>query len=331
MNKIKNKFSFVMPMVINHRTEDDNDLERILKVQLPTFRKFLKLDDLHKFYIVSRKKDLQYIKSELNKNYSDFPFEYVDEKELIPELNTFPLHTKTVHPGWIIQQLVKFELAKVIETEYYMTFETDLFLTRKFSYESIFNDGKIICSSFNNFNDTEWGRTPSCEPWYMYGTALVYGNGIETFDINPKNKNELDGDKLKINKLMGVSPQILITEEVNNLIKHLEKLHKISYINLLLNTTNGHPNTWTEYTLYWMWLHKEGKMDKYSFEFPYLSWNELFTFNYRQGFGDKYFNEFDTLVMNNDEHYFSIVQSNILDVKLDFIVKKLKKHIGENK
>ena len=97
----------------------------------------------------------------------------------------------------------------------------------------------------------------------------------------------------------------------------------------LLNTTNGHPNTWTEYTLYWMWLHKEGKMDKYSFEAPYLSWNELFTFNYRKGYGETYFNEFDSLVMNNKEHYFNIVQSNILDVKLDFVVEKLKKHIGE--
>ncbi len=329
MTRVKNKFSFVMPMVINHRTNEDNDLERILKIQLPTFRKFLNLNDLHKFYVISRKDDLEYIKSELDKDYSDFPFEYVDEKELIPKLNTFPLHTKTAHPGWIIQQLVKFELSKVIETDYYMTFETDLFLTRPFSYKNIFNDDKIICSSFNSFNDTEWGRTSSCEPWYMYGTALVYGGNVETFDINPENNNELIDGKLKINKIMGVSPQFLITDEVLNLINHLEKTHNTNYIDLLLNTTSGHPNTWTEYTLYWMWLHKENKMDLYSFEAPYLSWNELFTFNYRQGYGDKYFDEFDSLIMNNKEHYFNIVQSNILDIKLDFIVEKLKKHIGE--
>ena len=39
------KFSFVMPMIINHRSVEDNDLKRILEVQLPSFRKYLKLED----------------------------------------------------------------------------------------------------------------------------------------------------------------------------------------------------------------------------------------------------------------------------------------------
>ena len=55
------KFSFVMPMVVNHRTMEDNDLERILKIQLPTFDKYLDLNSLDKFYVVSRKQDLSLI------------------------------------------------------------------------------------------------------------------------------------------------------------------------------------------------------------------------------------------------------------------------------
>ena len=43
-----NKFSFVMPMVINHRTMEDDDLERIIKIQLPTFDKYLDLNSLDK-------------------------------------------------------------------------------------------------------------------------------------------------------------------------------------------------------------------------------------------------------------------------------------------
>ena len=70
---IKNKFSFVMPMVINHRTAEDNDLERILKIQLPTFRKFLNLNDLHKFYIITRGSDIDIIKNTLtDSQYSNF-------------------------------------------------------------------------------------------------------------------------------------------------------------------------------------------------------------------------------------------------------------------
>ena len=30
---------------------------------------------------------------------------------------------------------------------------------------------------------------------------------------------------------------------------------------------------------------------------------------------------------DNKNHYFNIIQSNILDIKLDYIVDKLKKHI----
>jgi hypothetical protein len=321
---VKNKFSFVMPMVINHRTTEDNDLERLVKIQLPTFRKFLKLEDLHKFYIVSRESDLPIIESELKKEYDDFPFEYIDERELLPQLKTFPLHQRTVHPGWIIQQLAKFELAKVMETEYYMTFETDLFLTKPFSYENLFNDdGKLICSHY-----TEFPGTPTKDMWHIFSTALVFNGEIETFNLDKDNKNEIVGDELKINKVMGVSPQFLITEEVKNLINHLENTHKMSYIDLLLNSTTGHPNTWTEYTLYWMWLYKSEKIEElYSFNEPYVCYNELCTFNYRQGYDKKYFGEFDSHIMENPQHYFNLVQSNLTHLKLDFIVDKIKKHL----
>lgn len=316
-----------MPMVINHRTMEDDDLERIIKIQLPTFDKYLDLNSLDKFYVVSREKDLEVIKNKLNERYSHFPFEFIDERELCPQIEKFPLHQKTPHPGWIIQQLVKFELAKHIKTEHFMTFETDLFLTKKFDYQSLFNDDKLICSYFKSWDGTEWGRTPSCEPWYIYATALIY-EGIEYLDLNSKNDNVIDGNTLKLNRIMGVSPQFLITKEVINMINHLENKYQMNYIDLLLQTTNGHPNTWTEYTLYWIWLHKIGKMDEYySYDTPYICFNELFTFNYRKGYADKYFSEFDELIMNNKQHYFNIVQSNILDIKLDFVVDKLKKHL----
>ena len=321
------KFSFVMPMVVNHRTVEDDDLERIIKIQLPTFDKFLDLNSLDKFYVVSRAQDLELIKSKLNEKYSHFPFEFIDERELVPQIETFPLHQKTPHPGWIIQQLIKFELAKHIKTKYFMTFETDLFLTKPFSYQDIFNNDKLICSHFKKWDDTEWGRTPSCEPWYTYAVALIYGD-VEYLHLNQDNKNIIDGDTLKLNKIMGVSPQFLIKDEIINMISYLEDKYQTNYIDLLLNTTNGHPNTWTEYSLYWIWLHKIGKIDDYySFDEPYICYNELFTFNYRQGYAKKYFDEFDELIMENKQHYFNIVQSNILEIKLDDVVKKLTKHL----
>ena len=87
---IKDKFTFVMPMVINHRTVEDNDLERVLKIQLPTFRKFLKLEDLLEFIIITTKKDIPVIEKRLKEEFPEFPFVIYDELELLPELKTFP-------------------------------------------------------------------------------------------------------------------------------------------------------------------------------------------------------------------------------------------------
>jgi len=315
---MKNKFSFVMPMVVNHRTAEDNDLDRILKVQLPTFKKFLNLKDLHKFYIITRGSDIELIKTTLTKEYPEFPFEFINELDLIPQLETYPLRQQTVHPGWIIQQLVKFEIAKQIETEHYFSFETDLFLTKPFSYNDMFNDDKLICSYL-----TEMGK-PTCEPWYTYAAALVCP-GVEEFIVDKNSDNKLENNSLHINKLMGVSPQIFVTKEILNLIDHLEATHKMNYLDLLLRTTNGHPNTWTEYTLYWMWLFKKDVIDDYySFKPPFISSGELWTSNYRKGFAETYFGDFDNHVMKNKNHYFNVIQSNILDIKLDYIHDKLK-------
>lgn len=319
---IKDKFSFVMPMVINHRTVEDNDLERVIKIQLPTFKKFLNIEDLFEFVIVTTKRDAPVIEERLNREFPEFPFVIYDELELLPELKTFPLHKVTVHPGWMIQQLAKLEIAKHIKTEVFFSFETDLFLTKPFSIKEMRNDGKLICSFF-----TEFENTPTRESWHMYSTALMLP-GIKTFNFKKEFENKIEGDSLFINKVMGVSPQILVTEEVINLTNHLEELHKMNYRDLLLRSTKGHPHTWTEYTLYWMWLFKSQKIDKYySFKAPFICTTELLTSNYRKGFHHEYFENFDELVMNNKNHYFNIIQSNILEIKLDYIVSKLQKYL----
>ena len=139
---IKGWFTFVMPMIINHRNKkgdpakhgqqvEDNDLERIIKIQLPTFRKFLNLNDLLEFIIISRSTDIPIIKEKLDKLFPEFPFVYYDEAVLLPELNSHIDQLRRMwHPGWIIQQLAKLEISKYIKTEVYFSFETDLFLTK---------------------------------------------------------------------------------------------------------------------------------------------------------------------------------------------------------
>ena len=60
-----------------------------------------------------------------------------------------------------------------------------------------------------------------------------------------------------------------------------------------------------------------------------VSLEELFTFNYRQGYGDKYFGEFDTHIMKNPQHYFNLVQSNLTHLKIEDIVNKIKPHLED--
>ena len=335
---LKGWFTFVMPMIINHRDKkgnpakydqqvEDNDLERIIKIQLPTFKKFLNLDDLLEFIIISRKIDIPIIKERLNREFPEFPFVYYDEADLLPELESHKVRLGMMwHPGWIIQQLAKLEISKYVKTEVYFSFETDLFLTKPFGMEQLYNGDKLICSYFTKYKDT-----PTRESWHIQSTNVLYN--IDTIEaegliLDEKTQNRKEDKILYINKVMGVSPQVLVTNEVKGLIEFIEKRYNNNYKHVLMAHTGGHPTTWTEYSLYWLWLHKQDKLDDYySFEPPFICSTELLTSNYKKGFDKEYFDNFDELVINNKNHYFNIIQSNISQISLDYIASKLKKHI----
>ena len=90
------------------------------------------------------------------------------------------------------------------------------------TYENLFNDdGKLICSHF-----TEFENCPTKDKWHLHATALLFKGEIDSFNLHKDNKNEIVDGELKINKVMGVSPNFFITKEMMNVRNWLEENYK---------------------------------------------------------------------------------------------------------
>lgn len=100
---------------------------------------------------------------------------------------------------------------------------------------------------------------------------------------------------------MSVTPQILITKEVKNLMNHLGTLYD-DWEYTLMNTKYR----WTEYTLYWLYLIKYNKQLLYRRSKIPLSDNSTNIWFY-SGNLEK---SVETL-FKNKKQYFGVIQSNV--------------------
>lgn len=256
------KISFVL--LIKIRTHHDhNELDRLKNIQLKSFRKFLDISILKNFYIVASHEDIQIIKADLLKDYPEFPFVFVDEDVLCPAL--------TGASGWTKQMILKIAVANMIDTDYYLTLDTDVFLTKALSGCDILRNGRLTFQKENPDTHVQWWKS-SCRVL------------------------EVDADMLLKNKfVMGVTPEYLVTDVCRRLQHEIERLHctkdfaswlisrRMSKKNLLNKIIKKLSETipainglipqakmdqittcdWTEYTLYWAYLSKMQLIDRY--------------------------------------------------------------------
>ncbi|MFZ2950689.1 MAG: DUF6492 family protein [Desulfuromonadaceae bacterium] len=306
------KISFVLLIKIRSH-HSHNELERLKSIQLKSFRKFLDISILKDFYIVASREDIQIIKADLLKDYPEFPFVFVDEEALCPSL--------TGASGWTKQMIFKIAVANMIETDYYLTLDTDVFLTKALSGGDILRNGRLTFQKENPDTHVQWWKS-SCRVLHV------------------------DPDMLLKNKfVMGVTPEYLVTDVCRRLQHEIERLHctkdfaswlisrRMSKKNLLNKIIKKLSETvpiinevvpqermdqittcdWTEYTLYWVYLNKYQLVDKY------------YDDNGRQIYGgciwgkkDIRNNDLQALVekafTDNDDYHFSIFQSSIKEL-----------------
>lgn len=363
------KISLVLPIKLDTQTNflgtADNrlntisGLERTTHIQLPTFKKFLKLDEVEDFFIICLENELDTIKEKLTNEYPEFPFVFINEDELIKEVNDKPgqglwRNIQIVNYGWVKQQLVKYAICDRVKTDFYVVLDTDVFLTKEFGYKECFFKEKLIYTPVLDF------KRPTNLQWWLH-SVNVLRDDVEEISFETNQESGLKNNVLNFNKLMGVTPQTYLVEEMQNMFKFIESKHNTSWLRLLLSRTTGHPETWEEQTLYWSWLTLNNKEDKlYTADGPGLYGNEIWRTadnETMKGMLSEYYKNFD-LIFNTprvfgswtgrtqedrdklnmgystytgqDDYFFSLCQSNIAQLDNNIIVEKLQ-HILEKK
>jgi hypothetical protein len=319
------KISFVLLIKIRSH-HDHNELNRLQNIQLKSFRKFLDLSILQDFFIVASRQDIDLIQPELSSSYPEFPFVFVVEDELCPSISA--------GAGWTKQMILKLAVASLVTTDYFLTLDTDVFLTKTLSASDLLQDGKLVYQKEIPGTHRKW--------WKSSARVLrVPEDGV-----------------LRQDCAMGVTPEYLVTQVCRNLQREIESLHGSNdWAGWLMKSRMSKKNLsdkvirflcgaapflgalvprarleqlracdWTEYTLYWTYLHKTGLAQSYYADkgrqvYGNCIWDEGVT---KAGeLGDLVEKAF----RDNQGYHFSIIQSSIKNLDQSRLAELICSHL----
>ena len=285
-NKLANndlKYSIIMPLKIN----DLSSFKTFTELSLPLYNKFLETEYLDTFIIICPFEDIEHISKYTNK-YPNIPFKFLNEQDILD------ININTVN-GWYKQQVIKLKISSIITTKHYLVLDSDIYLNQQFRYKDLFHEGKLKYSY---------------EPWQelnnkYYSTNSNWWKSSLTIIDYPIEK--IYEDK----KLMGVTPQVFITTEVQELIKYLEITHGKDWQKTICDMK------FTEFTLYWLFLLKNNNTNLYVTD-GYPLWNHDLNHNILYYHTE----EEQKLIVKNSVtqniSYFSVIQS-YLKVNIDLM------------
>lgn len=260
------KISFVLPLKIN-TCEGHSDLEKVKKILFPSFIKYFNLGQIDKTLVIVPLGEQLEVSRQLKKFNRVLNLSVISEDEilaLIPgwERHSFYFRNMRVLrifdkkfnqgrlceclkmkcgwenlSGWMKQQLLKLFAARVIDTVYYVTLDADICFIRPADIKTLCPDGKAVVNLYSKSMHYDW--------WV--GSARVLG---------------IESEQSKKEYGMSVTPEILSTRVVNDLIDYLvAKSREKKYRSVFEYLPSNEP--WTEYTLYWLFLLKYFKKEEH--------------------------------------------------------------------
>lgn len=312
------QYTIVMPIKIHAHEHDE--LRRFIEIQLRSLNKFLHVPSIHEFLIICKENEMSIIQKALQKHPSPLPIRLLSEKLIVKE----SVVNKTA--GWYLQQILKLGAANIVKTPLYLVLDSDCFLTKPFAYQDLFYEGKIL------LDKEPWTNHPD---WWLDVTKII----------------DIPFTKLAAQLTIAVTPQILITEAACELLDYLgQKAPKKSWDEYLSS------QFFTEFTLYWLFLLKTNKIDRYqlSGEGPSLLGNALWmtpwSWHKRQSISrllKRFFNNrrrqrkfkvtqtketikqlVKTSFESNTYFHFSLIQSHIHEISVDWIIEQTNKYLS---
>ena len=116
--------SAVLPLkAYGRRYIDDPGRCHILLTSLATFAP----DDMfEEIFVVVPARERAHAEA-LRRDWQSLPLVVIDEEEILPAFRDHPL---TLNAGWYRQQLIKLCAANLSKTEFFITFDSDVILTK---------------------------------------------------------------------------------------------------------------------------------------------------------------------------------------------------------
>jgi uncharacterized protein DUF6492 len=151
--------------------------------------------------------------------------------------------------GWYIQQLVKFGIAKHVDTEFYLTLDADVICLRSVTFDDLIQDGKGIVNTIDEDVHPEWYKSAE-RILGLKRSGLTHG-------VTPA----------ILNREAVLSLQKYLNSRVNIVLRIISRIFSKESIaaNLLINWRSLliRNTPWTEYSLYHTFLEGMSLFEKY--------------------------------------------------------------------
>jgi hypothetical protein len=285
---MENKYSIVIPIKRytyfwskngldpRKNTIYHDNIKRFFEISWKTHDKNLKKEDIDCIFFIIQKEEKDYFEFFMNKYIKDVKTLIITDDMLISPIFNFTSHRK--------QMLLKFLIIKYIQTKLYLILDDDIISVKSFGYEDLFINKKI---KFNAEYD-------------IYTQPQVWECSRDLLRMNKKT------NIYRLRNTLSVTPEILITSVVSDMMNYLLIKYE-NYENLFLEMTRV---SWTEYTLYWLYLrYIDKKGIKFYYKSDMLSSYNLFSY-------DEKYKEILKEALNKKTSYFVIIQSNVYEYNI---------------
>jgi len=272
---MENKYSIVLP------TRGLGDTyELFLKYALPLYETYVNEEEIFEFVIICPRNNIEKVKEDTKK--SKFNIIIYNDDEFI---NDEMIEMKNW--GHQHQQIIKILISLYIKTKYYFIIDDDMFLTKKLNFSDLFDEEEKIYYGYEEWPEPNSGKSYQSHHVWLEGACKTIG---------------IDIDYLKKEKcIMGVTPQLFITDKVKELIIFLGSSINVAKA-ILLTTAN-------EFGLYWCYLIKTNNTKLY------IPNNKYFTYDNSIHVLHHYSNEdLISRVYNGfllKRNYFVVIQSHL--------------------
>ncbi len=283
--------------------------------------------DLGKLWIVTPDHEFEQIKSLI----SDEQCCVIPESSLVPEFKIFRSSSrfslfKSV-PGWFKQQIIKIAIADKIETDFYLTLDSDVICTKPIYFQDLIRDGRAVCYIHQTHTHHDW-----------------YGWAEEVLKMTARNRDLLHNVTPAVMNKQGMLELQAYLTTVYQRTRFPSKRRDLRVIALKLFATFLSKKSmlrsqllswksylsartpWTEYGLYYIFLEETNRFDKYHVEVADCLYTDDDSVWYEENFESW---DVEKVFSPTSNHFFVIVQG-WLDIDVKEVWQKVDRYLNKS-